>query len=95
MDGGDEEGDAPNFEKEFKVFTGSLVEPGREDRQDKVDSDEHIEVPEGRGVIVEVDGECQEFVNGRGPCICSLREAGVGRLDACLVKVQKVEKGEG
>ena len=64
---GNEQREAPDAEKPFEFPTRCLRDPRRNDRKYQVEADQHVEVPERSGRIIEIQDE-SGYVIGRIGC---------------------------
>ena len=93
LDVGKSHAEYPDAQKDFHVLPFGLRQPRAHDGHEEVQAHQHVYVPQGRGIIVEVEEEGVQLADGGAPGVSVHHDIGTGRLNACG-KVSEVEQGK-
>lgn len=93
LDVGESHAEYPDAQEDFHIFPSGLRQPRAHDGHEEVQAYQHVYIPQGRGIIVEVEEEGIQLADGGTPSISVHHDVGAGRLNACG-KVSEVEQGK-
>lgn len=90
---GESHAEYPDAQEDFHILPFGLRQPRAHDGHEEVETHQHVYVPQGRGVIVEVEEKGVKLADGGAPGVVVHHDVGAGRMHA-RGKVAEVEQGK-
>ena len=83
----------PDSQKNLHVLPFGLGQPRAHDGHEEVQAYEHVHVPEGSGIIIEIENKGVQLIDRGAPGVSVHHDVGAGRLHA-RGKVEEVKQGK-